>query len=190
MVKQLLVGCSLAFSFAAFAADPPAGAPPAEMGPGARKVVKKDTKGIDALYKASDEAWKKKDMDAVAAMYDFPVFMMTDTMAGVVNGSMWTREDFIKNMKPMMDMVSPDTKMTHKHKITFMTDSMAMVEESNTMEMNKKKSSWTSSSQVIMKDGKWLWKSGTEGGWGEMMMAEAPKAPEMKPAPAAAPAKK
>ena len=184
-MKKLLVCCSLVLSYAAFAADPPP-----MGGPASRKPTKKDSKGIEALYKASEEAWKKGDLEAAAAMYDFPAWMVSDNAAGVVDAQMWTKDQWMANMKPMAENMPKDVKMTHKQKITFITDSMASVEETTTSDANKKKETWTSFSTVIQKDGKWMFKSGIEGGWGDMMAAKAAEAPAPAMKPAAAPAAK
>src|SRR5207249_3432282 len=78
-------------------AAPPAGAPAAapaagaagmpdmtKMGPLSRKVTKEDKKGVDELYKKSEEAWKKGDVNALAELVDFPVIMLSDDSKGEV----------------------------------------------------------------------------------------------------------
>ena len=47
-----------------------------------------------------------------------------------------------------------------------------------------KAETWVSASIVILKDGKWMFKAGAEGGWGDMPMPEK----KAEAAPAAAPA--
>ncbi|MBL8956364.1 MAG: DUF4440 domain-containing protein [Myxococcaceae bacterium] len=191
-MKNLVLAATLLSSLA-FAAEPAkADAKPAEganamAGWKPKKVVKKDTKGIEALYKASEEAHKAGDFAASEALHDFPVFMLTDNAAGVVSGGQWSKEDFEKFMKPAFENMPKDVKVTTKTKVTFVTETIAFVEESHTMTAKgAKPESWTSASIVIQKDGKWLFKSGAEGGWGDSMGEQKTEAaPAAQPAPAA-----
>src|SRR5437763_1927633 len=107
-MKNLVFACCIVAS-AAFAADPakpadpnakpadPAAAKPAEgaaANPMAnwkpRLVTKKDTKGIDALYKECDDAMKKGDLEANAAAFDFPTFAITDKSDNTTMSDTWT----------------------------------------------------------------------------------------------------
>ncbi len=168
-MKKLLILAVLACASFAFAEDAkPAENPMAQWKP--KKVTKKDTKGIDALYKTADEAWKKGDLAAAEALHDFPVYMMTDNAAGVVSGGEWTKDQWNQYMKPAFENMPKDAKMSRKVKATFVTETIAFVEENNTMTIGKgKPETWTSASIVILKDGKWMFKGGAEGGWGDMM---------------------
>jgi uncharacterized protein (TIGR02246 family) len=149
-----------------------------------KHATKKDTKGIEALYKEVEEAWKKGDVEAAAAHHDFPVFMLTDNAAGVTSGGEWTKEQFLQTMKPAMENMPKDVKMSTKTKITFISDSIAFVEEDHTMTPAKgKPDSWVSGSFVVLKDGKWLLKGGAEGGWGDMPMPEKKTEKAAEPAP-------
>jgi hypothetical protein len=167
-MKKLLILAVVACASFAFAEDAkPADNPMANWKP--KKVTKKDTKGIDALYKTSDEAWKKGDLAAAEALHDFPVYMMTDNAAGVVSSGEYSKEQWTQMMKPAMEGMK-DVKMSRKVKPTFVTETIAFVEENNTMTVGKgKPETWTSASIVILKDGKWMFKGGAEGGWGDMM---------------------
>ena len=190
-MKKLLLLTALVSSFAALAEDAkPADAnanPMANWKP--KKVTKKDTKGVDALYKSAEEAWKKGDLAAAEALHDFPVFMLTDNAAGATMGGEWSKEQWNQMMKPAFEGMSKDTKLTRKWKPTFVTDSIAFVEETNTMTPPKGKAeTWTTASIIVLKDGKWMFKAGAEGGWGDMPMPE--KKAEAAPAPAAQPGTK
>lgn len=182
-MKNLALACCL-FAFAATAEDAPAAG-----GFKARHVTKGgDKKGVEELYKACDDAMKKGDMDAMAARVDFPVMMMTDNAAGVPSTVMWEKAQWLESMKKSMAEMPKDMKMAKKTKVTFITDSLAMVEETNDMTMGKVKDKWTSASLVTLKDGKWMVKAMVEGGWGDAMPA--PKTAEAAPAPAPKPAEK
>ena len=192
-MKTLAVACCL-FAVTAFAQG--SDAPPAG-GFKARHVTKGgDKKGVEELYKTCDDAMKKGDVDTMAARVDFPVMMMTDNAAGVPTTAMWDKATWMESMKKAAADMPKDMKMAKKTKITFLSDSLAMVEESNDMTMGKAKDKWASASIVELKDGKWMFKGMIEGGWGDMMpppKAEAPKAEPaktpMKPAEPAKPAK-
>jgi hypothetical protein len=186
-MKNVVLACCL-FASVAFAADAakPADAKPAE---GAapqwkpKQPTKKDTKGIEALYKQVDELSKKGDLEGMAALYDFPAFMMTDNSAGVVSADEWTKDKWMGIMKPAMENMPKDLKHTVKPKPTFVSDSIAFVEEQNSRTIGKgKPETWTSASIVILKDGKWMFKGGAEGGWGDMMGPPAEKKTEAAPA--------
>lgn len=191
-MKKLVFAAATLAACIAVAADAPK---PAEAAAAAqawkpRHVTKKDTKGLDALYKQVDEAYKKGDMDTVASMHDFPVFMLTDNSAGVPSaGDLWSKDQWLSTMKAANENMPKDIKMSRKQKYTFITDSLVFVEETQTATVGKgKPDSWTSGAVLVLKDGKWMFKSGIEGGWGDMMPPPAEKKAEA--APAAAPGTK
>jgi uncharacterized protein (TIGR02246 family) len=203
---MLVVGLALAGA-PAMAADPkpaaapaaPAGAsaPPAgamdmsKVGPMSRPVTKEDKKGVDALYKAMEDAWKKGDADAVAENVDFPVIMMSDDSSGKVQHFEASRDQWIGMMKPMLANMPKDAKMTHKHTPYFLSDDLAISIEEISMTMGKTKGKWKAMSVLTLRDGKWKVKQMTEAGWGDMKpptTAAMPHAPA--PAAPAAAAKK
>src|SRR4029450_10902758 len=69
-----------------------------QTGPLSRRVTKEDRQGIEALFKAADAAWKKGDLQALTALYDFPIYMATDTKDGTFQGGEWSVEQFQKIM--------------------------------------------------------------------------------------------
>jgi hypothetical protein len=186
MKKLVLACCLIAGSVFAADAAKPADAKPAEGAAPQWKpkaVAKKDTKGIEALYKQMDELAKKGDVEGLAALYDFPALMLTDNSAGVVMGAEWDKEKWVATMKPAFENMPKDMKHSVKTKPTFISESIAFVEESNTRSIGKAKpESWTSGSFVVLKDGKWMFKAGAEGGWGDMMPPPAEKKADAAPA--------
>jgi hypothetical protein len=167
-----------------------------KVGPTTRKVTKEkdDKKGIEAAFKAADDAMKKGDINAYAALADFPITMITDDSAGNATVSPADHDAFVKMMGPAMNMPK-DMKMSAKHNISLLSDNLAVVVDENTMTMGKVKATWKSEEVMVQKDGKWLFKTMTEAGWGDLMKAgaaeAAPAAPAAAPAaakPAAAPA--
>lgn len=192
-MKKTLFAVSMMVAAVAFAAEPmkanepmktteaPAAAA-AKWAP--RKVTKKDTKGIEALYKACEDAMAKGDVETIASHWDFPAWMLTDNAAGVTSAMNWSKEEWVKSMKPAIEGMPKDAKMSTKTKVTFLSDSIAWVEENHSMQMGKAKESWVSGSYVVLKDGKWLFKSAAEGGWGDVTPEKKAEAPAMAPATA------
>jgi hypothetical protein len=81
-----------------------------------------------------------------------------------------TQEQWAATMKPYYDHPMPkELKMTMKPTITLLTDSLAQVTNDCTMTMGKVKKTFKTSTLVIKKGGRWLFKMGAEGGWGDGM---------------------
>jgi Domain of unknown function (DUF4440) len=142
-----------------------------KMGPLSRPVTKQDKKGVDELYKAMEDAWKKKDIEAAAANVDFPVVMLSDNSRGEVQHFNATREQWIGFMKPMMDMPHDGIKMSHKHQVHFLSDTLAVAIEDNSLS-GKMKGKWKGMSVLTLKDGKWKFKEMAEAGWGDVKPPE------------------
>ena len=141
-----------------------------KIGPAARKPTnEKQTKQeIMDFFKAQDEAMKKGDMEASFAAADYPVFMVTDDLKGVPEARMYSREEYIAEMKPFFEGMPKDTKMTHKPTITVLSDSLVNVVDDFTMTMNKQTVSGRNAGLLVKRDGKWKWKTMVEAGWGGM----------------------
>jgi hypothetical protein len=162
---------------------PPAGAPAAgamdmtKVGPMSRKVTKEDKKGVDELYKTTEEAWKKGDLATLVDQIDFPVIMLSDDSKGQVQHFAATRDQWTAMMKPMLDNMpkEKDMKMKMKHTAHFLSDDLAVVVEETSMTMGKIKGSWKGFSVVTLKDGKWKIKQMAEAGWGDMKPPPAAK---------------
>lgn len=168
------------------AAGAPAGAPSGmpdmtKQGPMSRPVTKQDKKGIDDLYKAFEEAMKKGDVNAAADLVDFPVIMLSDDAKGAVKHFNSTREQWTAMFAPFMQNMPKDMKMSNKHTATFLSDTLAVSVETNSMTMGKTKGKWNSASFVTLVDGKWKFKQMAEAGWGDM----APPSVAAAPAPGA-----
>lgn len=171
MKKLALLLASFAFVPAGFAADQPASSSKDPMaGWVPRKITKEqqDKKEIAALFKAMHEAGKNGDLNAAAALVDYPVLMVTDDSKGEATADSWTRERWMEVMAPFYKPM-PGMKMTDKPTIFLLTDSLASVDNQWTMTMGNKKTTGRSSSLVVRKDGQWRIKSMAEGGWGDMM---------------------
>src|SRR4051794_13226221 len=103
MKKLIPFVAVFAFSVNAFAEEP-AAAPAMDMtkmGPMTRMPKMMDQKGVDALYMAYEEAHKKGDINMAAEHMDFPMMMATDDANGLVSTAMWTKEQWMNDMKPM-----------------------------------------------------------------------------------------
>ena len=162
-------------------------APPADpmAGWAPRKVAREaqDRKEILAAMKAAEEAGKKGDLAAAAALVDFPVLMVTDDSKGQGSAEYWSREQWTQVMAPMYAKPM-EVKVTHKPEIFLASDSLATLNDVVTMTMGKKSITARNTTILIRKDGKWLVKAMMEGGWGDMMAGPPPEAPKAE-APAA-----
>ena len=136
-------------------------------------VTKRDTKGIAKMMMAWHKAFMAKDLNAAAEYLDFPVLMVTDDGKGNVTAATWDKDTWVKNMTQSMSKMppmKPGMKMPMpKTKYDFITNDIASVFASMTMPMGKKSMTTNSHCLVVLKDGKWLVKSMTEGGWGNAM---------------------
>jgi hypothetical protein len=128
-----------------------------------------DRKEIQAFFKRMENASKTGDVEAAAALVDFPVTMITDDSQGQAGGDTWTREKWIEVMKPFYAKPNPEMRMTHKATIHVVSDSLASVYDEFTMSAGKQQYGGRSAMLLIRRDGKWLAKTMMEGGWGDMM---------------------
>jgi ketosteroid isomerase-like protein len=140
-------------------------------GPLTRQVTKQDKKGIDQLYKAMEDAWKKGDVEALADNIDFPVIMLSDNSKGEPKYFEASREQWIGFMKPMVAMPKDDMKMSHKYTVHFLSDTLAVTIDDNAMS-GKTKGKWKSMSVLTQKDGRWKIKEMSEAGWGDLTPTE------------------
>jgi uncharacterized protein (TIGR02246 family) len=131
----------------------------------------KDKQEIQGLFKAMEAAARTGDLDAAAALVDFPVTMLTDDSKGEAMGDAWSREQWTQVMKPFYDTPMKDMKVTHKPTIFLLSDSLASVDDVCTMTKGGKTITSRNSMFVVRKDGKWRVKAMAEGGWGDMMAA-------------------
>ncbi len=143
-----------------------------------RKVMHEaqDKKEIQGVFKSLEDAGKKGDVEAAAALFDFPVLMATDDSKGEAKTDSWDKEKWTASMAPFYKPM-PSMKMTHKTSTFFITDSLASVADTCTMTMGGKSTSSRSAMILVRKDGKWLVKSMVEGGWGDKMMNQASTEP-------------
>jgi ketosteroid isomerase-like protein len=180
MIRTVAYLGVLALATPAFAQEAQPGTQPApaagatdmsKHGPWTRPVKNPDKKGVDQLFKTMEEAWKKGDVNAVAEHIDFPVIMLTDDSKGEVKQTLASREQWLSMMKSM-DMNMPKDqmpKMSHKHNVTFLSDTLAVAIEDTKMS-GKMKGNWKSMSVLTKRDGQWKVKQMTQAGWGDMQM--------------------
>lgn len=129
----------------------------------------RDKKEIMAVFAKMEAAGRKADLDAAAALVDFPVLMVTDDSKGEAQSSGWTREQWTEVMKPFYAKPM-EGKVTHKPTIFVVTDSLATVTDNWTMTMGGKTRSGRNSTLFVRKGGDWKIKAMVEGGWGDMPM--------------------
>src|SRR5262245_37369978 len=131
-MKKIALAVVVCFvSYSAFAADPkaPAAAPEAKAGGEAmmgwqpRKITKEkeNKKSLEALFKAEEDAMKSGDMNAMAALVDFPVTMVTDDSGGNVMITTWDKDTYMKEMSESMKGMPKDMQMKSDRKVEFLT---------------------------------------------------------------------
>ena len=131
----------------------------------------KDKKEIQAVLRAMDSAATTGDLEAAAALVDFPVTMITDDSKGEAMGEAWNREQWTQVMKPFYDKPMKGMKVTHKPTIFLLSDSLASVDDVCTMTQGGKTVTSRNSAFLIRRDGKWRVKAMAEGGWGDVVAA-------------------
>ena len=199
-MKKITTLCCLVVSVAAFSETAPT-APRAPMdmgklGPASRKPTdeKKIKDEIVAFCKKGEQVETASNIDLMASMFDFPIYMVTDDAKDQVEAKLWSREDFVAAMKPMMDAMPKDAKVSHKPTITVLSDALASVTDEYTQNSPSNKTKFTAktSGLLVKVNGMWKWKVQSQAGWGgTSMKAEAPAAnsvPGQKTAAAPTPA--
>jgi hypothetical protein len=179
-LRALSVAASLALVAPALAQEKPAtgGDPMAGWTPPKVKNEKKDRQEIAAFMKKMEAAAKQADLDASAALVDFPVLMVTDDKEGEASADSWSREQWVKVMEPFYKAPMPTPK--HTPTIFLVTDSLAVVTDVWTMPMGGKKVSGRNAMLLVRTDGEWKAKAMMEGGWGDMPMGDATAAEPAK----------
>ena len=171
-MKTLLLVLALVPSLALAAEEKPAAAsgdPMAGWVPPKVKHEAKDKQEIQALFKAMDAASRTGDLEAAAALIDFPVTMITDDSKGQASGDVWSREQWTQAMKPLYDKPMKDAKVTHRPTIFLLTDSLATVTDVYTMTQGGKSITARTSMVLGRRDDRWRVKTMAEGGWGDAM---------------------
>jgi len=131
----------------------------------------RDRREIASLMKRMEEAGAKGDVQAAAALMDFPVLMVTDTAKGEAVAGSWSREQWIEMMTPFYAKPMPAGTVSHgKPVIVLVSDSLATVGAPWTMKMGTRTVSGTSAMLLVRTGGAWKVKSSIEGGWGDMPM--------------------
>ncbi len=149
---------------AASAQDPMAAWAPPKV-----KKEQADKKEILALFKSMEAAEKKGDLEAAAALVDFPVLMVTDDSKGQAMSGTWDKEKWTKVMEPFYKHPMQGVKVTHKADIFMISDSLASVDDQATITHGAKTIRARNSTLLVRKDGRWSVKAMIEGGWGDLM---------------------
>jgi hypothetical protein len=182
-MKQLALLVTLfAFAPAGLAAEQTTGSPSDPMaGWVPRKVTREqqDRKEIAALFAAMHKAGQDGDVNAAAALVDFPVLMVTDDSRGEAKTDSWNKEKWMEVMGPFYKPM-PGVKMSERPTIFLLTDSLASVTNQWTMTAGQKRTTGRSATLLVRTNGQWRIKSMAEGGWGDTM--------KEKPATASQPA--
>jgi uncharacterized protein (TIGR02246 family) len=178
MIRLLVALCLVpALALGAEEAKGTSGNPMEGYVPPKVKAQAKDKQEIQGLFKSMQSAAKKGDLEAAAALVDFPVTMVTDNSKGEAKGEVWDREKWMEVMKPFYAEPRPDMKVTHKPEVFMLSDSLAAVHDVSTMTHGDKTITTRSSMLLVRRDGQWRVKTMAEGGWGDVMATRASTEP-------------
>ncbi len=136
----------------------------------------RDKMEIEALLQELHAAYRNGDQAAAAARIQFPVLMITDDWKDAAIACYWDRATWMQTTAPLFEHPAPELQRVHRHNIFVISDSLASVEDEQSVMMGKKRVTIRSSSIVIRKDRSLFVQATVEGGWGDTPIA--------KPAPA------
>ncbi len=146
-----------------------------KMGPWTRKPKNEQAtmKEISAFMKEEEQIMKQGNLQAALERVDFPVYMATDDSQGMPMAREFSRDEYNTMMRPVFEAFPKDAKITHKHTIHVLSDSLATINDDFTMTANQKTYSGRSHGLLVKRDGRWKWKTMVEAGWGDMSAAAA-----------------
>ena len=137
-------------------------------GPLSRRVTHEDRQGIEALFNAAGNAWRKDDMQALMTLYDLPIYAGTDNAAGAYQAAECDGEQLRAILTATMQAERRDVSRTERRTPHFLSDSIAMVlVETSVTRNGDPLGSYRSAILVIKKGGLWRFKSGVEAGHGK-----------------------
>ena len=157
MRKLSIVLSSVVLAGSALAAEPnpPAASsadPMAAWRPPKVAHEAKDRQEILALFAKMEQAGRKADLDAAAALVDFPVLMVTDDSRGEAYGEPWSREQWMEAMRPFYEKPM-DMRVQHRPTISVLTDSLATVVDHATFTLGGRTVTTRTSSLLVRKGG-------------------------------------
>lgn len=143
---------------------------------------KQEKKDIEALLEEMHAAYRNGDRAAAAARIQFPILMITDDWKGEVLARSWDRGTWMLAMAPLFDHPAHEMQREHQHNIFVMSDSLASVQDEQSVTIGKKKVTIRSSSILVKKDRGWFVQATVEGGWGNTPIARPVMPAAMAPA--------
>jgi hypothetical protein len=96
-------------------------------GPLSRRVPHEDREGIEALFVAAADAWRKEDTQALMTLDDLPIYAGTDNAAGAYQDTACDGEVLRQILTSLMQAERKDLSRTERRTPHFLSDSMAMV---------------------------------------------------------------
>ena len=137
-------------------------------GPLSRRITHEDRQGIEALFVAAADAWRKEDIDALGTLYDLPIYAGTDNAAGAYQDAVCDGERLHEILTGWMQAEAKDVSRAQRRTPYFLSDSMAMVlVETSVTRNGDALGSYTSAILVIKKGEVWRFKSGVVAGHGK-----------------------
>ena len=139
----------------------------------ARKITdeKREKKAIEALLDELHTAYRKGDQEAAAARMQFPVLVVTDDWKDEPIAHYWDREKWMQATKPLFEQPAPDLERAHHHRVFVLSDSLAAVEDEQSVRLGRRKVNIRSATILVRKDRSWFVQATVEGGWGDTPVA-------------------
>jgi hypothetical protein len=145
------------------------------------KKERQDKKELETFFKSWNDDWKNGDANALAAMVDFPVLMLTDDSSGNYNHSDMTQDQWLGVMGPMVAKSgaknaagAEETKhWSNKSNCTMLSDDLASCLTEVSVSMHKMKGNFRRETLMTRTGTGWKIKSMVEAGWGDMHPASA-----------------
>ena len=168
-LSALLVGC-VPLACATPAAErggAEAGALPG-WAPRVPEREEQDRREVEALLAALEQADAAGSAEAVAALLEFPLLMVTDDRRGVAVATTWSRQRWIEAMGPISGPL-PGVEVRHRASIFVLSDALAVVCDDQTVTRRGRSLPGRAALVVVRTSAGWRVKAILEAGWGEMM---------------------
>ena len=151
--------------------DPPtaaAGAPLPAWAPRVPQREEQDRREIEALLQALVRADEGGEVEAVAALIEFPLLTVSDDQHGQAVSVTWTRERWVAAMRPISGPM-PGVQVEHRPAIFLVSDAIAVATDEQTITRRGRALPGRVALVLVRTAAGWRVKTMIEAGWGEMM---------------------
>jgi hypothetical protein len=126
-----------------------------------------DTEGLLAWFERYDDLVRRNDVEAMADMALFPLFLMTNDSAGESVSQEWDRAAFVQ----AMDMGADGPRIENQRRPAFLNRDLAVVVTDSTVTTGEEIQHMRYADVMVKTGGEWRFKSMIQGGWGDMLKA-------------------